>query len=198
MDTILLTKSSAKTFSEELAQTSIQFDEALKLYYRNNEDLKLVKKLLQLSCPLKSCKEILSNRDLLKEHVKVAHDMALCEVCFEHKKVFSSELQVFTKASLSKHERFGDSTFKGHPKCGFCQTLFYSKDELFDHCRQAHELCHICEQQGRRNQYYRNYHHLEDHFNNDHYLCPEKTCLDKKFVVFSTEMDYKSHMVIFD
>lgn len=193
---MLLTRDSFNSFAEEIKTPKLQFDESLKLYYKKAEDLKLVKCLLEITCPIKVCKQIMAEKEKLFDHIKVAHNMVLCEVCFSHKKVFSSEMQVFTKASLIKHQKYGDKTFKGHPMCGFCSISFYSSDELYDHCRQNHELCHICERNGKRNQYYRNYRHLEDHFNNDHYLCPEKSCLDKKFVVFASEVEYKAHMVI--
>lgn len=36
---------------------------------------------------------------------------------------------------------------------------------------------------------------LEKHFKKDHFLCESKECLDKKFVVFESELDYKAHQV---
>ncbi|EAT88887.2 hypothetical protein SNOG_03682 [Parastagonospora nodorum SN15] len=43
--------------------------------------------------------------------------------------------------------------------------------------------------------YYVNYDSLEVHFKKDHFLCPDRECLDKKFVVFDSEMDLKAHQI---
>jgi hypothetical protein len=32
-----------------------------------------------------------------------------------------------------------------------------------------------------------------DHFQRDHYLCPHPACLEKKFVVFTSEQELKTH-----
>ena len=65
------------------------------------------------------------------------------------------------------------------------------------HCRDKHERCHICDRrsQGRQQQYYVNYDSLEQHFRSDHFLCADQECMDKKFVVFESEMDLKAHQL---
>jgi hypothetical protein len=40
-----------------------------------------------------------------------------------------------------------------------------------------------------------NYNSLEAHFRKEHFLCSEKECLDKKFVVFESEIDLKAHQL---
>ena len=129
----------------------------------------------------------------------------ISDLCTRHKKVFTHEHELFTKEQLRKHERFGDdnpgavdqSGFRGHPECGFCRQRFYSDDELYVHCRNKHERCHICESQaqGRQQQYYLDYDALEEHFRKDHFLCTDKECLEKKFVVFGSAMDLKAHQL---
>ena len=32
-----------------------------------------------------------------------------------------------------------------------------------------------------------------DHFQHEHYLCPHPACLEKKFIVFSSEQELKTH-----
>lgn len=64
--------------------------------------------------------------------------------------------------------------------------------------RDKHEQCHICKARGgeeERWKYYRDYDMLEKHFRRDHWLCGNKECLDQKFVVFESEVDYKAHQV---
>jgi len=90
---------------------------------------------------------------------------------------------------------------KPHPACLFCRKnkrplKFYADDELFEHCTTKHEICFICNQQGIRFQYYRDYSHLEKHFENEHFFCKEVSCRHRKFVVFATQFEYQSHMLL--
>ncbi len=64
--------------------------------------------------------------------------------------------------------------------------------------RDRHEQCHICKARGgeeERWKYYRDYDMLERHFRKDHWLCENKQCLDDKFQVFDSEMDFKAHQL---
>lgn len=128
----------------------------------------------------------------------------MCDLCTRNKKVFTHEHEVFTDKELERHMKKGDdnpgavdqSGFKGHPLCGFCGQRFYGDDELYVHCRAKHERCFICDRrEGRQPQYYLNYDSLEQHFKVDHFLCSERDCLDKKFIVFPSELDLKAHQL---
>lgn len=127
------------------------------------------------------------------------------DLCTRNKKVFTHEHELFTPAELRRHERQGDdvpgsenqSGFKGHPDCGFCKPKrFYSADELYEHCRDKHERCHICDRRSGGNpQYYENYTTLDAHFNDAHFACQDTECLEKKFVVFETKVDLNAHIL---
>ncbi|KAJ9095698.1 hypothetical protein QFC21_005570 [Naganishia friedmannii] len=82
-----------------------------------------------------------------------------------------------------------------HPMCEFCHEAFFGADELFKHMRTKHEECFVCKEQGQRDVYFRDYLKLEAHFNHAHHPCTEQICLEKKFVVFGSEVDLKAHMV---
>lgn len=120
------------------------------------------------------------------------------DLCIAHKKCFPHETQTFTTEDLRTHCRTGDkndSSFKGHPECGFCKVRFYDSDALYDHCREKHEKCFICDRMGMRDQYFANYPALENHFNSEHFPCTEKDCLEKKFVVFGSNVDLQGHIL---
>jgi hypothetical protein len=129
----------------------------------------------------------------------------MCDLCTRNKKVFTHEHELFTFGELRKHEMFGDdnpgaidqSGFKGHPECGFCRRRFYGDDELYTHCREEHEKCHICDRRnnGRNPQYYLNYQMLEKHFQDAHFVCLDAECQANKTNVFESEMDLKAHQL---
>lgn len=164
--------------------------------FAKNETLKL----LDFSCPIKSCSlhgKRMSNFKELNNHVKDVHNRQYCELCAKFKKAFISELKLYNKKQLHQHQSKGDSIgFKGHPECKFCSNKrFYSEDELYVHMRDHHERCHICQQIDPNNpQYFRNYEHLAQHFKNAHFTCNVQSCLDSKFVVFRDEFELQTHL----
>ena len=161
--------------------------------------------LLRYNCPEEQCEVACFGWPDLHRHVRSDHHKMMCDLCTRNKKVFTHEHELFTNQELRRHERFGDdnpgavdqSGFKGHPECAFCRQRFYGDDELFTHCREKHERCHICDRRlsGRQPQYYVNYDALEAHFRKDHFLCLDPKCQEAKFVVFETEMDLKAHQL---
>ncbi|EEB07645.1 ubiquitin-protein ligase E3 [Schizosaccharomyces japonicus yFS275] len=160
--------------------------------------------LLQYNCPDPDCDTVCTGWFDLKLHCKTQHHKLLCDLCTRNKKVFTHEHTLFSKNALTKHHEVGDkgkelevTGFKGHPKCEFCKAFFYDEDELFKHCREKHEKCHVCDQLAGRpvHQYFRNYESLEKHFEKDHFVCREKVCLERKFVVFGTDIDLKAHQL---
>eukprot|EP00158_Paraphelidium_tribonemae_P006822 Partr_v1_DN27986_c1_g1_i1_m11048 putative Zinc finger protein len=175
---------------------SMLFDRKLSAYCDDQETLDDITTLLRFNCPDTACDQALANWAGLKDHVRKSHKRVLCEICIRHKKIFAHEHQLYTQASLLTHKKEGDGdpSFRGHPECRFCLQFFYSADELFEHCRERHEECHVCRQKGVKDQYFRDYNSLEEHFGSDHYLCRDRECLEKKFVVFDSEIDFKGHM----
>lgn len=126
----------------------------------------------------------------------------MCDLCTRNKRVFTHEHELFQDKELERHMRRGDDKpgaadqtgFKGHPLCGFCGERFYDDDKLYEHCRMKHERCFICDRRNSRQpHYYENYDALEAHFKKDHYLCNDRECMEKKFVVFDTDMDLQAH-----
>lgn len=180
-------------------------DDNLGIRYESQQIFADTVLLLRYNCPDKKCDVACLGWPDLHHHVKSRHGRSMCDLCTRNKKVFTHEHELFTVNQLRKHEKYGDhvpgaaeqSGFKGHPECGFCRTRFYGDDELYAHCRDKHERCHICDRRanGRSQQYFVNYDALENHFKDDHYLCLDKECLEKKFVVFENQMDLKAHQL---
>ncbi|KAJ3037011.1 hypothetical protein HDV00_002144 [Rhizophlyctis rosea] len=194
---VVYTKSPSTSFQEYELPGLPAVDQRLSIYFDDTNIYEEVMILLRFNCPEPTCDVACPGGwSELKNHVKKAHGMTMCDLCTRHKKLFTHEHTLYTRQTLARHNEEGDPedrSFKGHPQCGFCKTRFYGQDELFEHCREHHEQCFLCQRKGIRNQYYRDYNDLEDHFRNDHILCPDKECLEQKFMVFDSEIDFKAH-----
>ena len=136
-------------------------------------------------------------RRLLLDHLRVKHRLVMCQLCIDHKRDFISQLPRFKPHQLQTHMRNGDgpgSGFNGHPICEFCRPKrFYDVNFLYQHLHKEHYKCHICEKQGKDNQWFKNYGSLARHFEREHFLCQHPMCLEARFVVFENELDLKAH-----
>lgn len=162
--------------------------------------------LLRYNCPDAECDAACLGWPDLHRHVKSAHGKVICDLCSKHKKVFTHEHDLLTAKELQQHMRKGDdnpgaidqSGFKGHPLCSFCGTRFYGDDELYVHCRDAHERCHICERaNGGQPVYFLNPDALAEHHRKapNHFPCPDPECVRSKMIVYDTLMDLKAHQL---
>ncbi|KAI8914863.1 hypothetical protein DFJ77DRAFT_37610 [Powellomyces hirtus] len=196
---VVYTKEKKKLFQEFDLPRMAAHDRKLKIFFDSPEIYEDVMILLRFNCPDPGCDVACTEgwREL-KDHVRKSHGMYMCELCTRHKKLFTHEHALYTRAMLDRHNRTGDPddpSFKGHPQCGFCRVNYYGQDELFEHCREKHEQCFLCQRNGVRNQYYKNYLEMEAHFQSDHYPCYDPECLEKKFVVFNSEIDLAGHQL---
>lgn len=161
----MFTNNSEKLYEDYKREDTPFFDKKYGIRFETQEMYKDTMVLLQHNCPEPECEEAFENWNELKRHVKQAHDRLCCDLCLRNKKIFSHEHTLYTNGQLQKHHREGDASFNkedetgftGHPECVFCRTRFYGADELFEHCRDKHEQCHICVRRGIQHQYYANY-----------------------------------------
>ncbi|CUS14537.1 unnamed protein product [Tuber aestivum] len=218
---VIFSNTESKKFQEFNDEEIVDRNDALGVKFENQTILDETTLLLRYNCPDSSCDHACRGWVDLHRHVRAAHKRVLwypepstrliraltnrSGLCSQNKKVFTHEHTLFTTQELHKHEHVGDdqpgsenqSGFKGHPECDFCRQRFYSSDELYIHCRESHERCFLCDRTnlGTQQQYYVNYDSLVAHFTEDHFMCGEQECLDKKFVVFDSEMDLKAHQL---
>ncbi|KAL0091506.1 hypothetical protein J3Q64DRAFT_1830903 [Phycomyces blakesleeanus] len=202
--TVIFTKDPEKPFEAYTREDTPFFDKKLGGRFEDQQTYQDTSLLLQYNCPEPDCKVACENGwGELKKHVKKAHELQLCDLCTRNKKIFSHEHTLYTYSQLQKHHKQGDkglakdddTGFKGHPECYFCRTSFYDNDELYTHCRDKHEQCHLCVRRGVQHEYFANYDSMEKHFKKEHYICQYRECLDKKFVVFESDIDLKAHEV---
>lgn len=201
---VIFTDDASKRFEEYTPADVSSADENIGIRYTNEDIVGDTVLLLRYNCPDASCDFAGLGWPDLHRHVRGNHHKKMCDLCTRNKKVFTHEHELFTDKNLHKHMAHGDDRpgdvaqtgFRGHPLCGFCGERFYDDDKLYEHCRNKHERCFICDRRDSRSpHYYLNYDKLEEHFKNDHFLCLDRECLEKKFVVFDTELDLKAHQL---
>lgn len=127
----------------------------------------------------------------LRGHARREHRAVFCDICFSGKKLFISEMQLFTldrDKSYSSHLR--GHLKKEHPMCKFCRKYFLDDEKLYAHLQEKHETCAICERSGRLHEYYVNFEQLERHYRKHHYICKHDSC---RGVVFATQIEFQAH-----
>ncbi|KAE8216676.1 hypothetical protein CF327_g148 [Tilletia walkeri] len=191
-DQLIFTTSATKAFGHFLP-TDIPFsDPKLNISFETEEAYEQTLVLLRFNCPHPKCEVASTGWSDLKTHARRDHGRLLCDLCIRFKKIFTHEHELHTSQSLHAH------LTKDHGRCDYCKEYFYSDDELYVHMRDKHEQCHICKARGgeaERWTYYRDYDMLTTHFREVHYLCMNRECLEKRFVVFESEMDFKAHQL---
>ncbi|CAE6427361.1 unnamed protein product [Rhizoctonia solani] len=205
---VIFTASPTKVYPD-FTPNDIPFsDPKLQISFETKEMMEDTMILLRFNCPDADCDAIAQGWSDLKWHAKDKHDSILCDLCIRHKKIFAHEHTLYSPITFGLHmpsvhtRRFSAQEKANaalpdmvHPMCQFCKECLFSDDELFGHLREHHEECFVCKREGVRDQYFRNYEQLEQHFRDQHYPCTHSTCLEQKFVVFATQLDLQGHQV---
>ncbi|KAK4172724.1 putative zinc finger protein [Triangularia setosa] len=201
---VIFTDDGTKRFEDYTNQDITSTDDNIGIKYAGEEIVGDTILLLRFNCPDAECDFAGLGWQDLHQHVRHVHHMKMCDLCTRNKKVFTHEHELFADKQLTEHMRHGDDKpgaadqtgFRGHPLCGFCGARFYDSDKLYEHCRNKHERCFLCDRRdSRQPHYFLDYDALEQHFKKDHFLCNDRECLEKKFVVFESEMDLKAHQL---
>ncbi|KAK1753361.1 E3 ubiquitin-protein ligase hel2 [Echria macrotheca] len=199
---VIFTDDAKKRFEEYSSSEITTTDDNIGIKYTSEDIVGDTVLLLRYNCPDPDCDFAGLGWPDLHRHVRSVHHKKMCDLCTRNKKVFTHEHEMYGDKELGEHMRHGDSKpgattgFKGHPLCGFCGERFYDDDKLYEHCRNKHERCFICDRRDpRQPHYYLDYNALESHFKEDHFICLDRECLEKKFVVFESEVDLKAHQL---
>ncbi|KAF8516949.1 hypothetical protein BU17DRAFT_50348 [Hysterangium stoloniferum] len=204
---LIFTRSAEKDYESYLPNDIPFKDTKLSISFETQEMMEDTLLLLRFNCPDVLCDFIAHGWGDLKIHVRSTHGKAICDLCIRFKKVFAHEHILYLPSHLPLHlpsipHRISqkpstpDKIEGGvHPMCEFCQECYFGDDELFLHMRERHEECFLCKRSGIRDQYFRDYNSLENHFNVVHHPCKEAHCQAQKFVVFGSALDLKAHLV---
>ncbi|KAJ2900151.1 hypothetical protein MKZ38_002565 [Zalerion maritima] len=201
---VIFTADHEKNF-EDYAEDDIAIPEpTVGVKYTSNDIYTQSLLFLKYNCPETTCDFQGLGWPDLHRHSKSVHHKRMCDLCSRNKKLFTHEHTLFSDKELEVHMSRGDdqpgaldqSGFKGHPRCDFCRERYYDADKLYEHCRNKHERCFLCDRDNPATpHYYRHYDDLEQHFRKDHFLCMDRECLEKKFVVFASQMDLNAHQL---
>ncbi|KAI0748387.1 hypothetical protein C8Q80DRAFT_1270806 [Daedaleopsis nitida] len=181
-------------------------DAKLAISFETQEMMEETLILLRFNCPDPQCSFIGNGWSDLKLHTRATHGKLTCDLCIRFKKVFAHEHALYDPNVLPIHvpsmgrghrrDQHKQQIEGGiHPLCEFCRECLFSEDELYAHMREKHEECFICKRNEVKDQYFRNYEALEEHFMHAHFPCRRAECLARKFVVFGSAIDLKAHQV---
>lgn len=199
LDQIVIDREGGAKFEELWAnRVSFQVLSGTSICINDTSYFEFCSSLFERHCPL--CKDdhkVYPSVNVLKKHAETAHGKVFCELCLNHRKCFLHEQVLYKSEQLPQHVEKGDPSIqlKPHPSCEYCSTVFFSMEDLFRHCEEAHFKCFICERDNVLYNYFKNYDHLDKHFVAKHFACREKDCLEKKFVVFPSALDLQAHNV---
>ncbi|EFJ49950.1 hypothetical protein VOLCADRAFT_120687 [Volvox carteri f. nagariensis] len=125
--------------------------------------------------------------NLLLAHLRSAHDRLLCDVCLGAGLKFPLEYPTYDTAGLAKHMA------SEHPRCEYCNLVFYGRDELYGHMTQRHFTCHVCSRLGRHHLYFPDADTLLIHLREEHYTCDHPDCFGC-MIAFATRDELNTHI----
>ncbi|TFK91783.1 hypothetical protein K466DRAFT_294055 [Polyporus arcularius HHB13444] len=205
---VIFTTSPDASWSSYTPDTIPYRDAKLAISFETQEMMEETLILLRFNCPDPQCDFIGNGWSDLKLHTRATHGKLMCDLCIRFKKVFAHEhalydpnvLPIHLPSMVRGHRRDHGKQAQQieggiHPLCEFCRECFFGDDELYAHMRERHEECFICKRNEVKDNYFRNYEALEEHFMHAHFPCRRAECLARKFVVFGSAIDLKAHQV---
>lgn len=168
-----------------------------------------VERLFDYRCWHQRClqnKECFPTIEALQRHLETEHGRQFCPTCLQGRKVFLFEQLLYQPNDLKRHHDDGDRACTvgpslpqspPHARCNFCKRSFYSEEDLLEHMHTKHQLCGICERQGRKGEFYQDYGYLSVHYEEEHYVCRHENCRREAYrlVAFANEDDLWMHEI---
>lgn len=197
LETVIYSENPEKNF-ENYKQENLLFDDNLKSYYENKKVKDSCEKVWEISCSVFGCQQTFPSIENLKSHLKNKHQLTFCDICLEQKPIFLFEQKHYTNEALKQHMKTGDTQKSPnqtpfHPWCQFCQWFALDGEKLYEHMKNNHHTCQICEQMGRSSAvYYRDYSSLKRHYSTDHFPCDDPQCYQDG-IAFANEFDLRAH-----
>ena len=185
------------TFQEAVALPGVFHDAQVNMWFLERPRHQYLRGVRGFKCSHKACNtrharpSIFRSASQLKAHARSEHRAVYCDICFNGKKQFISEMKLYTldkDRNYSSHLR--GHLRKDHPMCKFCRKYFLDDDQLYAHLQEKHESCSICERNGRMHEYYANFQQLEAHYAKEHYVCKHESC---RGLVFATLISLQAH-----
>ena len=177
------------------------------VYYTDITSQEIALETKALICPVETC--INKNYETIKElkcHLYLAHGKYFCDICIDENKKFIREQEIYTKKQLDSHEKYGDVVdcddnnsnvilmTMPHPKCRYCDKMFYNEEKLSKHLYENHFICEICKKE-KKFLFYSQLKNLTEHSKYVHYCCPYKQCVEDLFVAFGNEEEMVYHLI---
>ena len=185
-------------FGDQCGGRLVAYDQCDAFYdSHDGEHLSAIKHLLGFSCGLCSseagnCRSLVQ----LRGHLMGKHKRMLCSVCVEAGRKFISEMPRFSKSQLERHNSRGDPAedYVGiHCATFVAQSAFLTMrpippwwiSTINAMCARRWVMAIV---------FSKDYAMLDRHFGRKHFKCEQPECLEKRFVVFRSEIDLQGHM----
>ena len=194
LDRVLITDNPTRTLEEYPRLSLVEAEHGF--LFENQEAYDTMQRLTTFTCWLKGCEKQRAKNFTqanLRKHIEMQHKLRFCDICLKSRIVFLCEQRLYTSQELERHIAVGDKDLPGHPECLFCRVRYFDDQELKRHLQEKHFSCGICESCPML--YYEDYNRLKDHFIKAHYFCQDSVCLQNRFVVFRTYIEFHHHNV---
>lgn len=161
-------------------------------FYQNEKIKNLIEDLICIKCI--NCQKSFKNKKELEKHFKI-HNSLLCITCLENNHLFWHEIKSYSPEQLFLHRKGENKElgFEGHIYCIFCNFYLYDKIAARNHCIQNHQICTVCDILGNRQNYYKDFTSLQQHYRAQHYCCSNSNCIRNMSYVFPTKSELWAH-----
>lgn len=150
--------------------TSLLHDVELDFLFENEVVEACYRKLI--TCKCLACDFVAKTMSALNRHTTTVHNLSYCDLCLRNARLLPCEFVPMEPQVLAAHRKWDKDKKRGHPKCEFCDNVFYEFEDLVKHIREAHFLCDFCHANALF-EVFRRQHELLQHYKDAHFVCSE-------------------------